>query len=52
MLNSPSTSLLTILTLYTSLRRAGSDEVVAMEKLRELARQLSPADHQALVKGI
>jgi FHA domain-containing protein len=52
MLNSPSTSLLTILTLYTSLRRSGSEEVVAMEKLRELARQLPPADRQALIKGI
>jgi hypothetical protein len=52
MLNSPSTSLLTVLALYTSLRRSGSDEIVAMEKLRELTRQLPPDDRQALIRGI
>ncbi len=52
MANPPSTSLLMILALYTSLRRSGSSEIDAMEKLRQLVHQLSREDRQALIKGI
>ena len=50
--NSPSTSLLTVLSLYTSLRRSGSSERQAQEKLRGLALQLSAGDRKELLKVI
>src|SRR5258708_1036664 len=50
--NSPSTSLLTVLSLYTSLRRSGSTERQAQEKLRGLALQLSAGDRKELLKVI
>jgi hypothetical protein len=50
--NSPSTSLLTILSLYASLRRSGSTEREAQAKLRGLASQLSSADRRVLVTSV
>src|SRR5258708_8914657 len=52
MANPPSTSLLMILSLYTNLRRSGSSEIEAIERLRGLVRQLSHDDRQELLKGI
>jgi len=52
MTNSASTSLLTVLSLYTSLRRSGSSERSAQEKLRGLALQLSAGDRKELLKAI
>src|SRR5256885_187863 len=50
--NSSSTSLLTILSLYASLRRSGSSEREAQAKLRGLVGQLSSGDRQVLVKSV
>jgi hypothetical protein len=50
--NSSTTSLLTVLSLYTSLRRSGSSERGAQEKLRGLALQLNGGDRKELLKAI
>lgn len=52
MINSPPTSLLTMISLYTSLRRSGSTESEAQAKLRGLVGQLSPGDRRELVKRV
>jgi hypothetical protein len=52
MSDSPSTSLLTVLSLYTSLRRSGSTEREAQSKVRSVANQLSGADRQELIKTV
>lgn len=52
MRNPPSTSLLTLLSLYTSLRRTGSSVSTAQDKLRGLVLQLELADRKELLKAI
>jgi len=52
MVSSSSTSLLMLLSRYTSLRRSGVREPEALNKLRDLVQQLSPPDRRELIKGI
>jgi len=52
MKNSVSTSLLTVLSLYTSLRRSGSSELAAQDKLRGLVFQLAADDRTELLQAV
>ena len=51
MTTSQSSSFLAVLSLYVSLRRSGSTEAEAQNKVRGLVGKLSAADHQALVRA-
>src|SRR5262249_48531502 len=52
MTTSVSTSLLTVLSLYTSLRRSGSSELAAQDKLRGLVFQLAADDRKELAQAV